>query len=47
MMSLTDEENKSYKKQNVCYICKKEFSTDDQNKKYHYTRKLRGAAFAI
>ena len=22
-MPLTDEENKSYKKQNVCYICKK------------------------
>ena len=30
---LTDEENKPYKKQKVCYICKKEFNTDknDQN----------------
>ena len=31
MMTLTDEENKSRKKQKVCYICKKEFSTDDDN----------------
>ena len=38
MMPLTDEENKSYKKQIVCYICKKEFSTDDDNKKYHKLR---------
>ena len=29
MMPLTDEENKSYKKQEVYRICKKEFSTDD------------------
>ena len=28
MVSLTIEEDKSYK-QRVCYICKKEFSTDD------------------
>ena len=33
MIPLTDEENKSYKKQEVCYICKKWFSTDDDNKK--------------
>ena len=32
MIPLTDEENKSYKKQKVCYKCKKEFSTDDDNK---------------
>ena len=38
MIPLTDEENKSYKKQKVCYICKKEFSTDDDNKKYHKVR---------
>ena len=54
---LTDEENKSYKKQNVCYICKKGFGTDDDNKKYHkghidrvhfqYTGKFRGAAHNI
>ena len=33
MVPLTDEENKSYKNQIVCYICKKRFSTDDDNKK--------------
>ena len=32
MIPLSDGENKSYKKQEVCYICKKEFSTDDGNK---------------
>ena len=32
MILLTDEENKSYKKKKVCYICKKEFSTDKSNK---------------
>ena len=32
MIPLTDEENKSYKKQEVCYICKREFITDDDNK---------------
>ena len=35
MIPLTDEENRSYKKQKVCYICKKVFSTDDYDKKYH------------
>ena len=35
MISLTDEENKSYKKQKICYIFKKGFSTDDDNKKHH------------
>ena len=33
MIPLTDEENKSYEKQKVCYICKKEFSTDEKRKK--------------
>ena len=33
MIPLTYEENKSYKKQNICYICKKEFSTDNKDKK--------------
>ena len=54
MVPLTDDENKSYQKQKVCYICKKEFSTDDGNKKYHkvrdhchYTGKFRGAAHSI
>ena len=50
----TYKENKSYKKQKVCYICKKGFSTDDYNKKYHKVRdhchctgKYRGAAQSI
>ena len=58
MILLTDGENKSYKKQKVCYICEKEFSTDknDKNvfKPYHkvrdhcyYTEKFRGAAHSI
>ena len=48
MIPLTDEENKSYKKQKVCYICKKRFSTDDERKvrdHCHCTRKYRGAAY--
>ena len=54
VIQLTNEENNSYKKQKVCYICKKEFSTDDDNEKYHrvkdhchYTGKLRGVAHNI
>ena len=54
IIPLTDEENKCYKKQKICYICKKGFSTDDDNKKYHkvrdhcpYTGKCRGAAHSI
>ena len=33
---LTDEETEFYEKQKVCHICKKEFSTDknDRNKNY-------------
>ena len=45
---------KSYIKQRVCYICKKEFSTDDGNKNYHkvrdhchYTGEFRGPAHSI
>ena len=52
---LTEEENKSHEKQKACYICWKEFNTDDDdhddNKKYHkvrdrchYTGEFRGAA---
>ena len=33
MLPLKNEENQSYRKQNVCYICKKEFSIDDGIKK--------------
>ena len=55
MIPLTDKENKFYEKQKVCYSCKKEFSTDDDdNKKYqnvrahcHYTGKFRAAAHSI
>ena len=53
MILLTYEENKSYKKKNICCMCKKEFSTDD-DKKYHkvrdhchYTGKYRGAAHNV
>ena len=35
MRLLTHKETKSYEKQKVCYICKKEFST---NKLYHKVR---------
>ena len=45
MIQLTDEENKSFEEQNICYICKKEFSdddhdddNDDNNKKYQKER---------
>ena len=31
MIWLTYKENKSYEKQKVCHICKKGFSTDDDN----------------
>ena len=58
MIPLTDEENKSYEKQKLCYICKKEFSTDKKDKNVfklyrkvrdhcHYTAKFRGAAHSI
>ena len=32
MISLTDEENESYERQKVCYICKKEYNTDENDK---------------
>ena len=54
MIPLTNEKNKSYKKQIVCYVCKTGFSIDDHNKKYHkvrdhchYTGKYRGTAHNI
>ena len=31
MIPPTDGENKSYKKQKICYICKKGFSTNDDD----------------
>ena len=54
MIPLPDKEDKSYKKQKLCYISKKGFSTDDDNKKYHkvrdhwhYAEKYRGTAHSI
>ena len=58
MILLTDKEKKSYEKQKVCYICKKEFSTDENDKNTfklyhkvrdhcHYTGKFRGASHTI
>ena len=53
-MPLTKEEKKSYKKQEACHICQKEFCYDKDYKNYknkrkvkdhcHYTGKFRGAA---
>ena len=31
MIPLNSKENKSYKRQKICYICKKGFITDDGN----------------
>ena len=52
MIPLTKKEEKNHSKQEVCYICKKEFNTDNE-KHYkvkdhcHYTGKYRGAAHNI
>ena len=53
MIPLTDEETKSYEKQKMCYICKKKFCIDENDKSKfklnhkvkhhcHYTGKFRG-----
>ena len=54
MIPLTKKGEKHHNKQKVCYICKKEFNTDDSDKKHHkikdhchYTGKCRGAAHNI
>ena len=54
MIPLTKKEEKKHNKQKFCYICSKEFNTDDNDKKYHkvkdhchYTGKYRGAAHDI
>ena len=52
MISLTKEEKRIHREQKVCYICKKGFTSDDNNEKYHkvncrYTGKYRGAAHDI
>ena len=35
MISLTKKEEKNHNKPKVCHICRKEFNTDDSDKKYH------------
>ena len=53
IIPLTIEENKSYHKHNICYLCRKEFSTNNEEKNYEvrnycrYTGKYRGAAHNI
>ena len=54
MIPLTKKKEKKHNKQKKCYICKKGFSTDDDDKKYHkvrdhchYAGKYRGAAHNI
>ena len=54
IIPLTKEEKSWHNMQKVCHICKKVFSTDYNNKKYHkvkdhchYTRKYRFAAHDI
>ena len=58
IIPLTNKENESYEKQKVCYIGKKEFSTDKNDKSRfkvyhkfrdhcHYTGKFRGATHSI
>ena len=45
MTPLTDKENESYENQEICHICKKEFSTDNKVRDHcHYTGKYTGAA---
>ena len=50
MVPLTKKEEKKHNKQEVCYICRKEFNADDKDKvrdHCHYTGKYRGAAHDI
>ena len=54
MIPLTKKEKKKHNKQKVCYICKKRFSTANNNKKSHkvrdhchYNGKYRDAAHSI
>ena len=54
MIPLTNKEEKNHNKQKVCHICRKEFNTDDSDKKYHkvkdhchYTGEYRGPAHDI
>ena len=57
MIPLTYEENKSYKEQEACHICKEKFCMDKDDENYknrkkvkdhcHYTGKFKGAAHSI
>ena len=53
IIPLTNEERKTHRWHKKCYICKKEFSTDNDDKNYkvkdhcHYTGKYRGVAHNI
>ena len=44
MTPLTKEEEDDYNKENICYICKKEFNNDKVRDHCHFTGKYRGAA---
>ena len=56
MLPLTNKGNQSYHEQNTCYICKKEFKTDHNDKKtikykvrdhYSYTGQYKSAAYNV
>ena len=51
IIPLTDDEKKSYENQKVCYICQKEFCTNNEYYKVkdhcHYTGKFKGADHSI
>ena len=44
MTPLTKEEEDNYNKENICYICKKEFNNDKVRDHCHFTGKYSGAA---
>ena len=44
MTPLTKEEEDNYNKENICYICKKEFNNDKVRDHCHFTGKYRGVA---
>ena len=39
MIALTEEEKESYKNQQLCHMCQKEFCTDNNNDEYKKMRK--------